>query len=133
MTRTEAREAAFTLLFEQDFKNEPAEETVELAYEAREMKISGFGKGLFFGTCEKLAEIDQKLDSALINWRSERLSKVARTAMRLCIYEFTYTDIQGEIAINEALELIKKFDGAESAAFANGVLGTVYAAVKSES
>ena len=82
---------------------------------------------------EKLSEIDALLESALINWRSERISKVARTAMRLCIYEFAFTDIQGEIAINEALELIKKYDCPESAAFANGVLGTVYATVKSDS
>ncbi|MBQ3080920.1 MAG: transcription antitermination factor NusB [Clostridia bacterium] len=133
MTRTEAREAAFILLFEQNFKDDPIEETLSLAHEARELKISGFGKGLFSGAMEKLSEIDALLESALINWRSERISKVARTAMRLCIYEFAFTDIQGEIAINEALELIKKYDCPESAAFANGVLGTVYATVKSDS
>ena len=133
MTRTEAREAAFILLFEQNFKDDPIEETLSLAHEARELKISGFGKGLFSGAMEKLGEIDALLESALNNWRSERISKVARTAMRLCIYEFAFTDTQGEIAINEALELIKKYDTPDSASFANGVLGTVYATVKSDS
>jgi len=130
MTRTEAREAAFILLFEQNFKDDPVEETLSLAREARELKISGFGKGLFEGTMAKISEIDALLDSALINWRSERVSKVAKTAMRLCIYEFTYTDMQAEVAINEALELIKKYDSPESANFANGVLGGVYTTVK---
>lgn len=130
MTRKEAREAAFLLLFEQDFNANSVDETISLAMNERELKISGFGKGLFFGTCEKLADIDKQLESALLNWRSERVSKVAFTAMRLCTYELCYTDIDGVIAINEAIELIKKFDGEESASFANGVLGGVYKAVK---
>lgn len=130
MTRKEAREAAFLLLFEQDFGANPADETIALAATERELKISGFGKGLFFGTCEHLEEINAKLETALHNWRSERVSKVALSAMRLCVYELCYTDIESEIAINEALELIKKFDGEESASFANGVLGGVYKAVK---
>lgn len=130
MTRKEAREAAFLLLFEQEFNANPVDETIALATAERELKISGFGKGLFFGTCENLSDINEKLESALHNWRSERVSKVALTAMRLCTYELCYTDIDGEIAINEALELIKKFDGEESSSFANGVLGGVYKAVK---
>lgn len=128
MTRKEAREAAFLLLFEQSFDDKPIEQTMALAAEEREQKISGFGKSLLFGTCEKLADIDAKLDVALHNWRTERVSRVALTAMRLCVYELCYTDTDGEIAINEALELIKKFDGEESASFANGVLGGVFKA-----
>lgn len=128
MTRTEAREAAFLLLFEQDFKDDAPEETLALAISEREFKISAFGKNLFFGVCENLKPIDEKLDKALINWRSERVSKVARAAMRLCVYEFCFAELAGEIAINEAVELIKKFDGEESAFFANGVLGGVYRA-----
>ncbi len=130
MTRKEAREAAFLLLFEQEFNAIPAEETLELAATEREQKISAFGKGLFFGATEKMGEINEHLEAALHNWRSERVSKVAMAAMRLCTYELCYTDIESEIAINEALELIKKFDGEESASFANGVLGGVYKSVK---
>lgn len=128
MTRKEAREAAFLLLFEQSFTDSPIEQTMALAAEEREQKISGFGKSLLLGTCEKLADIDARLERALHNWRTERVSRVALTAMRLCVYELCYTDTDGEIAINEALELIKKFDGEESASFANGVLGGVFKA-----
>lgn len=130
MTRREAREAAFLLLFEHDFKEVGAEENMSLAAEAREMKISGFGKGLYLGTLQNLAAIDAELDKALHNWDSDRISKVAHAALRLCAYEIMFTDTQAEIVINEALELIKRFDGEESASFANGVLGGVYKSVK---
>lgn len=133
MTRKEAREAAFLLLFEQDFGANRAEDTIILAAEQRGFKISGFGKGLFFGATEHLDEIDATLEEALHNWTSGRVSRVALAAMRLCVYEMRFTDIESEIAINEALEIIKKFDGAESASFANGVLGGVYRALQGAS
>lgn len=126
MTRREAREEAFFLLFEHSFKEDGAEEILALAAESREMKISGFGKGLFVGTIEHLAEIDEIMDKALIKWNSERISRVTRTALRLCTYEMMFTPLQTEIAVNEALELIKKFDGEESASFANGVAGGIH-------
>ena len=130
MTRREAREAAFLLLFEQSFKEDGAEDILALAAEAREMKISGFGKGLFLGVTQNLAAVDEKLEKALIKWDSDRISRVALTALRLCTYEMMFTELETEIAVNEALELIKKFDGEESAAFANGVAGGIYKALK---
>ncbi len=130
MTRKEAREAAFLLLFEQSFGANAADGTLQLAEAERELKISGFGRGLFFGAAEHLAEIDERLDKALHNWQSGRVSRVALTAMRLCVYEMCFTETESEVAINEAIELIKKFDGEESASFANGVLGGVYKAEK---
>ncbi len=130
MTRREAREAAFLLIFEQSFKEDGADEILALAAEAREMKISGFGKGLFLGVTENLAAIDAELDKALIKWDSNRISRVALTALRLCAYEMMFTELDAEIAVNEALELIKKFDGEESASFANGVAGGIYKSIK---
>lgn len=129
MTRREAREAAFLLLFEQGFKDAAPDETLSLAAESREMKISGFGKGLFSGTLQNLEAIDEKLDNALIKWDSDRISRVARTAMRLCVYEIMFTDTDTQIAVNECLEIVKKFDCEESASFANGVLGGVCCAL----
>lgn len=130
MTRREAREEAFLLLFEHDFKEEGTEENMALAAEAREMKISGFGKGLYLGAVENMAAIDVELDKALHNWDRKRISKVAHAALRLGAYEIMFTDTDTEIAVNEALELIKKFDGEESASFAHGVLGGLYKSVK---
>lgn len=130
MTRREAREEAFLLLFEHGFKDDGAEDNIQLAEDSREMKINEFGKGLYLGTVEKLELIDAKLEDALHNWRGDRISRVARAALRLCVYEMLFTDTETEIVINEALEIIKRFDGAESAAFANGVLGGVYRATE---
>ncbi len=131
MTRKEAREEAFLLLFEQSFGANETEDTLALAAEARDMKISGFGKGLYLGTVENLSDIDTVVEKALIGWSGERVSRVVRTALRLCTYELKYTELDTEIAINEAVELVKKFDGEESASYANGVLGSVAASVKS--
>lgn len=125
MTRREAREEAFLLLFEQSFGANSAEDALSFAADAREVKLSGFGKGLYFGTMENLAEIDGIVSEALIGWNSERISRVVRAAARLCVYELKFTELDTEIAINEALELVKKFDGEESASYINGVLGTV--------
>ncbi len=130
MTRKEAREEAFLLLFEQSFGANTAEDAMTLAAEWRELKISGFGKGLFFGTVEHLEEIDSVVSAALIGWNTERISRVVLTAARLCVYELKYTELETEIAINEALELVKKFDSEESTSYINGVLGTVVAAVR---
>ncbi|MBR6594622.1 MAG: transcription antitermination factor NusB [Clostridia bacterium] len=132
MTRREAREAAFILLFEHCFKEDAPEETMALAADAREMKISAFGKGLFEGAVAKLSEVDAALERALIRWEGDRLSRVARAAMRLCVYEMMFTELPAEIAVNEAIELIKRYDGEESASFANGVLGGVDKALKEQ-
>ncbi len=130
MTRKEAREEAFLLLFEQSFGANSAEDALSFAAESREMKISGFGKGLFFGTVEHLEEIDGIVSAALIGWNTERISRVVLAAARLCVYELKYTELDTEIAINEALELVKKFDAEESASYFNGVLGTVAANIR---
>ncbi len=130
MTRKEAREEAFLLLFEQSFGANSAEDALSFAADAREMKISGFGKGLFFGTVENLAEIDAVVSDALIGWNTDRISRVVLSAARLCVYELKFTELETEIAINEALELVKKFDGEESASYINGVLGTIAAKLR---
>lgn len=131
MTRREAREAAFCLIFEKSFKGDDSGDTlIANAAEARELKINEFGKGLFEGTVAKFEEIDPYIDEALISWKKDRVSRVAYAAMRLCTYELLHSEIDSEIAINEAIELIKKFDSPEAASYANGVLATVNKKIK---
>lgn len=131
MTRREAREAAFCLVFEQGFNSEQSGETlINNAVESRELKISEFGRSLFEGTTANLEVIDEYIDEALINWKKDRVSRVAYAAMRICVYEILFTKIDSEIAINEAIELIKRFDSPEAGSYANGVLATVNNKIK---
>ena len=66
-------------------------------------------------------------------WKVSRLSNATRSAMRLCVYEMKYrSDIPSTVSINEALELVKKFDDPKSRAFTNGVLNNIKNALESE-
>ena len=70
---------------------------------------------------EKL--LDSKIESNLINWKVYRLSKIDLTILRICIFEMQFEEeIPDRVAVNEAIELAKKFSSEKSAAFINGVL-----------
>ena len=73
---------------------------------------------------EKLPEIDAALNEASKGWKTSRMGKVELSILRLAVYELRYDDdVPGKVAINEAVELAKKFGGSEAPAFINGVLG----------
>lgn len=72
----------------------------------------------------KLPEIDAALNEASKGWKTSRMGKVELSILRLAVYELRYDDdVPGKVAINEAVELAKKFGGSEAPAFINGVLG----------
>ena len=76
------------------------------------------------GTRSRVADIDKLLQAYLTGWRIERLSKVDQQILRLAVYEMVYRDdVPARVAINEAIELAKRFGGEESGKFVNGVLG----------
>ena len=74
--------------------------------------------------CEKKETIDEKLNEISKGWKTSRMGKVELTILRLATYEIYYDeDVPEGVAINEAVELAKKFGGDESPAFVNGILG----------
>ena len=80
---------------------------------------------------DKIPEIDELLNKASKGWKTSRMGKVDLTILRLASYEVLFDeDVPGKVAINEAVELAKKFGGDESPAFINGVLGKVAAGVQ---
>lgn len=128
MTRREAREVALELLFEMGFRSDDAPETIlERAQEMRETEINDFGKRLFFGVCEKLDFIDAIMEKHSNGWKKTRISPVSKAAIRIAIYEMYFCeDVPENVSINEAIELIKKFDDSDKVRpFANGVLNAV--------
>ena len=82
-------------------------------------------KGLFLGTVAHKSSIDEKISVYARDWSIERIAHISLAILRLCAYELLYTDIPTPIAINEAVELAKIYDGDEAPAFINGILNTI--------
>lgn len=126
MSRRKSREQAFALLFEKSFNDMPIMDLAEGAQDAREMVVEPFALLLATGAEEKLADIDARIDAFSHKWSRERISRVALAVLRLAIYEMFYEDeTPVSVAINEAVELAKKYGGNEDSSFVNGVLGGI--------
>ena len=134
MTRSEEREQAFLFIFEKTFNLEIAEDDiVSYAEEARVLEPSLFAISLFKQTYENLDEIDHIIETFVIGWKKERISKVALSVLRLAICEIKYVpSVPNSVSANEAVELAKKYATAEDAAFINGILGTYIRSLQNE-
>lgn len=136
MTRKEQRESTFELLFEREFHaEESAEEIFARSTENRDIDAvkETYIKNSYFGVVEHQQEIDEMISEAANGWKVSRLSNATRSAIRLCVYEMKYCDdIPNTVSINEALELVKKFDDPKSRAFTNGVLNNIKNRIESE-
>ena len=126
MTRREAREQAFLLIFEQSFHERPFAELIEDAKTARDFVDDDFTNKLTEGVVEKLDELDDFIERHSIGWRKNRISKISLALLRMACYEMLYfDDVPVSVSINEAIELSKKYAGEEDAAFVNGILGGI--------
>ncbi len=126
MTRREAREIAFALLFENTFSEDGIEAVIADAKEAETLQPDAFAEGLAIGAATKQEEIDRKIEECSHKWKVGRMSRVSVSVMRLAVYEMLFVDdIPVSVSINEAVELAKKYGGEEDAAFVNGVLGGI--------
>ena len=126
--RRAAREAVLALLFETEYHEDEAPETIFLrAAEARDVDTKDrIIRKEYYAIMERLSEIDALLGRHAKGWRTDRLSRVSRAILRLGAYEIVYAEkIPAPIAINEAVELAKKFDDPKARAFINGVLNAV--------
>lgn len=124
MTRKEAREEAFRLLFETEFQkeNDPAE-IYALSKEDREFLENDYIKTVYFGVQEHIEEIDAMIMRHSKGWKTERITPVSRSVIRLCIFEMLYLDdVPNAVSLNEAIELVKRFDDLKMKAFVNGLL-----------
>ena len=126
MTRREAREQAFCILFERSFQNETIDEILHAAQEARDLIPSEYAETVALGVEEHQEEIDGLISGKLKGWSLKRLSKVTVSLLRLSVYEMLYVeDVPNGVSINEAVELAKKYGGKDDPAYVNGVLGAV--------
>lgn len=127
MTRRQAREQAFTLIFEKSFHPEiTVEEIISAAVEARYLQTDEFAVLLAKTVDEKQPEIDSMIEQNAIGWRKDRISRVSLSLLRLALCEMLYIEnVPTSVSINEAVELAKIYASQEDASFINGVLGTV--------
>lgn len=131
MNRKSLREQIFKLLFRTEF-NDPAqmEEQLSFFFDSGDMTVTEKDREYITGKCgaivEKIPEIDRVLNDKLEGWTVNRLPMVELAVLRLGTYEILYDDtVPTGVAINEAVELGKKFGEDGSGAFINGVLAGV--------
>lgn len=127
MSRSRLREKVFQLLFRVAFNNrDELEQQTVYFFEEQEGLTEKEQRQIqekFNKIVEKLAEIDAMIDEKSVGWNAGRVGKVELAVMRLAIYEIVYDEsIPASVAINEAVELAKKYAAQESPAFINGVL-----------
>lgn len=127
MTRREAREVIFELLFESEFrKDETAEEIFYSSVENREIEEDELVKRAYFAIAAKCDEIDARIGEHANGWKTYRLTNVSRSVLRLAVYEMLFEDsIPYNVSINEAVEIAKKYDEEKARPFINGVLNSV--------
>lgn len=127
MTRREAREQVFIVLFEKIFDNDATiSEIVATAKEAELIKINSFAENLLKVVEEHFSEIDEIIETNSQDWTIARLPKVTLAILRLAVAEIKYIDdVPNGVAVNEAVELAKKYGTSEDASFINGILGTI--------
>ena len=126
LPRREARENAFLLAFSQTFGDVPLAEALTNHAEDEEHPVDGFSKLLLNAYYDHSAEVDDEIRAHLRNWTMERLPRVSLTVLRLAIAEMLFGgENKPGVAINEAVELTKKYGADEDYQFVNGLLGAV--------
>jgi len=126
MKRREAREAAFKIIYCYGSNRDcEAEAFYADMLENLEIEDDAYIKSTFFGTFENVDAIDALLTENAKGWKVERMTSISRALMRLCVYEMKYAALAYSIAINEAVELAKRYDIDSAPSFINGVLNKI--------
>lgn len=141
MTRSGARELAVHLLFDIDCTKNDVEqvlnerldkdyygtlgEAVELYAEYPGKSQLQYIKKVVAGVCESKDSLDGIISRYAVDWRLSRIAKITRVILELAIYEIkNLEDVPASVAVNEAVNLTKKYDSPETASFVNGILGS---------
>ena len=134
--KRERRNALLEILFESEFrKDETPEDIYIVSSEERELsqEVRTYVKEIYFDLIDKLEIIDGYINKASEGWKTTRLSKLSRCILRLATYEMLYVeDVPAVIAINEAVELSKKYDDPKAKSFINGVLNRIKDTIEEE-
>lgn len=142
MTRSNARELAAHLIYQMDYTGESPEQTLQLRLnqeyydglasendiyaEHPSKKQLGYIRSCVEGVSAHSEELDALIAKYAIGWNLHRISRLTKSAMRLAIFEMYYVeDVPVGVAINECVELTRKYEEEEVVSFVNGILGAV--------
>jgi len=129
-SRRKSRERALQILFSWDARKQPVDDAINAYFNtiySEELRTpDAFAAALVRGAVEHGADLDQRISRHSENWRLERMPAVDRNILRLAVYELTFEGTPAAVAIDEAVELARKFSNDESAQFVNGVLDAVH-------
>ena len=125
--RTRAREVALQVLFQDDLNPglDPHQADLFLRGRLRGPELIEFAQSLVAGVRRNRSELDGWLTRVAEHWGLERMAATDRNLLRLGVYEIVYTDTPGPVAIDESVELAKRYGTAHSAQFVNGILDKV--------
>ena len=131
MSRKLSREKAMELVFSMMLTKESHDEVIETFVDNYEENIKNLDldyiKEVLKGVEENKESIDNLIKENLQKWKIESVSKVNLAILRLAVYEMKYVnDVPEKVAINEALEITKRYSDEKSVSFINGVLDNIY-------
>ncbi len=128
--RTLAREHALKILYQTDMTRHPLEESIVDYWKnepSKDQEVMLYAKLIAEGVRQNLKAIDEKISEYATNWQLSRMAVIDRNILRMGLFELKYTsDIPPKVAINEAVELAKKFGDLESSKFVNGILDKIH-------
>ena len=139
MRRSERRETVFRLLYMQQFRGDEMPEQISEYLESvrggleevpADGKVSDAEEAKIRKALEDITahipEIDERLNKVSKGWKTSRMGKVDLSILRLAVYELLFDDdVPTGVAINEAVEIAKRYGGDETASFVNGILGQI--------
>ena len=130
--RSRAREVALQVLYQDDLnpRNNPAVGDQFIDQRLRFGNLAQFARELVAGVRRHREEVDARLEAIAANWSLKRMAATDRSVLRLGAYEILFSDTPDRVAIDEALELAKRFGSAQSAQFVNGILDKVMHGVR---
>jgi transcription antitermination protein NusB len=116
--RRAARRTALFLLYQWDLTREP----LASLYEG---EVDAFAKELAEAVIANAEELDRQINESSEEWSSDRLGTLERNILRIGVYELEHDDVPVEVAINEAVELAKRYATDDAARLVNGILGRI--------
>lgn len=129
MNRSAIRENTFKLIYSNEIQKEIDEEQIEIFIEANSIEGEeqiNYIKNSFYGIQKNIEEIKELIEKNLKEkWTIERISKIDVSILKLAIYEILYSEVPYKVAINEAIELAKKYGDESSKKFINGILASI--------
>ena len=125
--RSRAREVALQALFQEDLNPRDSRDQLAPFLDARlaDQELREFAESLVLGVLRNRDELDALLEEKAENWKLSRMAATDRNVLRLGAFEIRYADTPDRVALDEAIELAKRYGSAQSSQFVNGILDKI--------